>query len=50
MLPGKIFSRKIRHDIATFWGRKPYKKNIEPDQNFGFSKKGVEASNKVQNP
>ena len=50
MLIGKIFSWKIRHEI-TFWGRKPYKKNIESYQNFtGFYKKGVEALNKLQNP
>ena len=32
MLTGKIFSWKIRHDITTFWGWKPYKKNIQPIQ------------------
>ena len=37
MLTGEIFSWKIRHEITTFWGWKPYKKNIEPYQNFaGF--------------
>ena len=51
MLTGKIFSWKIRHEITTFWGRKTYKKNIEPHQNFtGFYKIGVEALNKLQNP
>ena len=30
---------------------KTYKKNTEPYQNFtGFYKKGIEASNKLQNP
>ena len=44
MLTGKIFSWKIRDDIKTFCGRKPYKKNIEPYQNFtGFYEKGVGA-------
>ena len=51
MLTGKIFSGIIRHDIITFWGWKPYKKNIDPDQNFtGFYEKGVGALNKLQNP
>ena len=50
MLTGKIFSWKIRHGITTFWGWKPYEKNIEPYQNFtGFYKKGEEAMNKLQN-
>ena len=45
-----VFAYK-KHDITTFWGWKPYKKNIEPYQNFtGFYKKGVEAFNKLQNP
>ena len=51
MLTGKIFSWKIRHDIKTFCGCKPYKKNIEPYQNFtGLYEKGVGALNKLQNP
>ena len=51
MLTGKIFSWKIRHEITTFWGWKPYKNNIEPYQNFtGFYEKDVEALNKLQNP
>ena len=51
MLTGKIFSQKIRHEITTYWGWKPYENNIAPYQNAtGFCKKGVEASNKLQNP
>ena len=44
MLTGKIFSWIIRHNIITFWGWKPYKKNIKPDHNFLY--KGV--LNKLQ--
>ena len=51
MLAGKISSWKIRHEITTFWGWKPYKNNIEPYQNFtGFYEKDVEALNKLKNP
>ena len=37
--------------MITFSEWKPYKKNIEPDQNFtGFYKKDEGALNKLQNP
>ena len=41
----------MENKTRTFSGWKPYQKNIEPDQNFtGFSKKGVEAFDELQNP
>ena len=40
-----------KEDIRIFWGRKPYKKNVEPYQNFiGFYRKGVDALDQLQNP